>query len=223
MKFHHLPLLLLPLTALADGERQTYGCDNGSRIELSFSAATDGRPQATLHFADEAIVLPQVPAATGALYRNDALRLHVQGDAALFEDGKGNARRCRLGETAPATASPPPAASSFIDIAGSVDYRIRSALPPAAVLIVRVQNLARAGTPARTLAEQRIELAGQQVPIHFQTTIDRDLIGKKGRVTVTAHIEHRGKLLFVGDKAYPALHNGQPLPVDISLQPVGRQ
>lgn len=226
MKLHHLPLplllLSLPLTALADSERQPYACDNGSRVEISFSAASDGRPQATLHFADEAITLPQVPAASGALYRNDTLRLHTKDDEALFEDGKGNARRCLRGATPPASpvAAQPAAASSFIDIAGQVSYRVRMALPPEAVLIIRIQDTARAGAPARVLAEQRIQLAGQQVPIAFQTTIDRDLIGKKARVTVAARIENKGKLLFINDKSYPALANGQPLPLDIQLKQV---
>lgn len=222
MKLHHLPLLLLPLSALADSERQPYACDNGSRIEISFSAASDGRPQATLHFADEAITLPQVPAASGALYRNDTLRLHTKDDEALFEDGKGNARRCLRGATPPANpvAAQPAAASSFIDLAGQVSYRVRLALPADAVLIIRIQDTARAGAPARVLAEQRIQLAGQQVPIAFQTTIDRDLVGKKARVTVAARIEHKGKLLFINDKSYPALANGQPLPLDIQLKQV---
>lgn len=222
MKLHHLPLLLLPLSALADSDRQPYACDNGSRIEISFSAASDGRPQATLHFSDEAITLPQVPAASGALYRNDTLRLHTKDDEALFEDGKGNARRCLRGATPPANpvAAQPAAASSFIDLAGQVSYRVRLALPADAVLIIRIQDTARAGAPARVLAEQRIQLAGQQVPIAFQTTIDRDLIGKKARVTVAARIEHKGKLLFINDKSYPALADGQPLPLDIQLKQV---
>ena len=222
MKLHHLPLLLLPLTALADNERQPYACDNGSRIEISFSAADDGRPQATLHFADAAITLPQVPAAAGALYRTPTLRLHTQDDEALFEDDKGNARRCQRGATPPASAAAaqPAAVSSFLDIAGQVSYRVRSALPPEAVLIIRVQDTARAGAPARVLAEQRIRLAGQPVPVGFKTTVDRDLVGKKARVTVAARIENQGKLLFINDKRYPALANGQPLPVEIQLKQV---
>ena len=224
MKLAHLALLLLPLTALADGERLPYTCDNGSRIEISFSTHSNGRPQATLHFADEAITLPQVPAASGALYRNETLRLHTKEDRALFEDGKGNSRDCQRGSNPPPQAGnpAPAAASSFIDISGSVSYLQRIALPPDAVLIIRIQDTARAGAPARTLAEQRIELAGQQVPIAFQTTIDRDLIGKRARVTVSARIESRGKLLFINDRSYPALNKGQPDHVAIQLKQVSR-
>lgn len=221
-----LGLTLLPLSALADGERLLYTCDNGSRIEISFSAADDGRPQATLHFADEAVTLPQVPAASGALYRNDVIRLHTKDGDAIFEDDKGNVRRCTrgtmasLGAPARAVASAPATASSFIDIPGSVSYPVRMALPPDAVLIVRVQDVSRADAPARTLAEQRIELAGQQVPIPFQTTVDRDLVGKKARLIVAARIEHAGKLLFISERRYPALIDGQPKRVEILMKPV---
>lgn len=224
MKLAHLALLLLPLSALADGERLPYTCDNGSRIEISFSANLDGRPQATLHLADQAITLPQVPAASGALYRNETLRLHTKDERALFEDGKGNSHDCQRGTNPPPTTATqaPAAASSFIDITGSVSYLQRIALPADAVLIIRIQDTARANAPARRLAEQRIELAGQQVPIEFQTTIDRDLIGKRARVTVSARIESRGKLLFINDRSYPALTKGQPHHVQLQLKQVSR-
>lgn len=223
MKLKYLPLLLLPLTALAASERLPYGCDDGSRIDLSFSTGSDGRPQATLHFADGDLTLPQVPAASGALYRADDIRLHTMDNAAIFDDGKGNVRRCTQGATPPAQATAtPPAASSFLDISGSVSYRQRMALPPDAILVIRVQDTARPGARARTLAEQRIELGGRQVPVAFSTTIDRDLIGKSARVTVSARVESRGKLLLVSDKAYPALRNGEPNPVDIQLKQVAR-
>lgn len=216
-----LPFFLLPLTALAAGETFPYACDNGSQINISFLTSGDGRPQAILHFSDGDLTLPQVPTASGALYRADDIRLHTQGDQAVFEDGQGNMRRCAQGTTPPPQAgTTPPVASSFLDITGSVASRERIALPPDAILIVRVQDIVRAGAPARQLAEQRIELGGRLMPIPFATTIDRDLIGKKSRVTVTARIERRGKLLYVSDKAYPALSNGQPLNVNVQLKRV---
>ena len=216
MKHLLLSILLLPLGVLAEVERIPYTCDNGSRIDISFFAENNGRPQATLHFADESLTLPQVPAASGALYRQDGISLHTQGQEALFTDNKGNTRQCTQG-VAPAKTAPT-VASSFIDLSGSVTYLARIALPPDAVLIIEVRDTPRGGRP-RVLAEQRIELAGRQVPIDFATTIDRDLIGKKANVTVTARIESGGKRRFVSDKAYPALKDGKHLPLAITLKP----
>jgi len=211
--------LLLPFCACAGEEPIAYTCDNGSRIDISFLADISGRPQATLQFADAAVVLPQVPAATGALYRNGDIRLATKGDDAVFEDGRGNLRRCSRGSVAPVmpqAAAQPAAASSFIDIAGTVSYLTRIALPPNAILKIRIQS------GQRTLADQRYELNGAQVPIAFNATVDRDLMGKKASATVSARIEASGKLLFASAKPVPAMKNGQPIPVNIVLKPANR-
>jgi putative lipoprotein len=217
-----LPVLFVPLCASAGDERIAYTCENGkdsnSRIDISFSADISGRPQATLHFADEDVVLPQVPTASGALYRSGDIRLHTRGDDAIFVDGKSNLRRCTRGSTPPANTqpAPQPPTNSFIDITGSVTYLDSIALPPDAILSIRIQS------GKRTLVEQRYELNGAQVPIPFSATVDRDLMGRKASATVSARIEAGGKALFVSDKPYSAMKNGQPVPADIVLKPVGR-
>ena len=212
MKLRHLLPLLVPLAAFAGEERLPYACDNGSRLDISFFADADGRPQARLHFADEAIALPQVPAAAGVLYRSGDIRLHTRGDDAILEDGKGNQRRCLRGTTPPASApaAQPAATSSFIDLAGSVTTLGRVALPPDAILTIRIQDTARRGKPL-TLAEQRYELNGAQVPIPFAATVDRDLIGKKSRLSVIARIEAGGRLRFSGSA--PMAMDGSPVKV----------
>lgn len=211
--------LLLPLVTHADTERHAYACDNGSRLDISFSADSAGRPQAILHFADEAIVLPGVPAASGAQYRSGEIRLHAKGSDAVVDDGKGNVRRCSRG--APPPPAEPPArhavASGLVDLSGRVTYLSRIALPPGAVLSLRIQDTTR--TPARVLVEQRYELDGTQVPIPFTATVDRDLIGKNPHLTVTARIDYGGKPRFTGTGTYPSFAGGQPRPLDLVLKP----
>ena len=73
---------------------------------------------------------------------------------------------------------------------------------------------------ARTLAEQTIELGGQQVPINFQLTVDRDLLGKKARITLAARIAVHGKLLFINDTAYPVKIEAGKGHVDMQLRQV---
>ncbi|PKO88078.1 MAG: hypothetical protein CVU18_08515 [Betaproteobacteria bacterium HGW-Betaproteobacteria-12] len=219
-----LPRLLLPLLLCsASGhaeERLAYACDNGESLLLSFAESAEGRPQAIVHRPAGDLVLPQVAAASGARYRADPVDLHTRGEEALYDDGQGRQLRCSRGTPAAAVAPAPPAASSFITLAGSVGYRSRHALPPDAILTIRVHDVAGAGAPARVLAEQRYELNGAQVPIPFTATIDRDLIGKRARLQVAARIEVGGKLRYINDRAYPALKNGQPLPLDIQLKQV---
>ncbi len=222
MKLYLLPLLLLPLNTLADSTRMPYTCDNGSLLQISFAADQDGRPNATLHFSDDTVILPQVPAPSGVLYRANDIRLHTSNDEAVLEDAKGNSLHCKQGNVAPAKLEISSAASSFFDISGRVHYFSRSPLPSDAVMIIKVQDTARAGARARTLAEQQIDLAGQDIPVSFLTTIDRDLIGKKSRITISIRIEQQGKPLFINDKVTPALVKGKPVPVDIQLKPVSR-
>ena len=216
MKLRYLLPLLFPLCAIASEERIPYACDNGSRLDISYSVDADGRAQATLHFADEAITLPQVPAASGALYRSGNIRLHTQDDNAVIEDAKGNLRRCARGTISPAgsQSTPSAASSSFIDVTGSVTYLARIALPPGAILTVRLQS------GKRTLSEQRYELNGAQVPIPFGATIDRDLLGKTAEVTVTARIEAGGKLRFAGSKTFRKLAADTPL--ELVLKPAAK-
>ena len=215
MNLRPLLALLFPLCTFAADTPVTYTCDNGSRIDISFSADISGRPQATLHFSDESVVLPQVPAASGALYRSNDIRLHTQGDEAVFEDGKNNLRRCSRGSAPPVEpqTAGQPVASSFIDVKGNVSYLSRIALPQNAILKITIQS------GKRTLAEQRYELNGTQVPIPFSTTVDCDMMNKKAGTAVTARIEAGGKLLFVGSKAFPVLKNQALQPVDIILKP----
>jgi putative lipoprotein len=220
-----LPLLCLFFFALAHAQsgRVAYTCDDGSRIAAEFMTGGAGRPQATLFLEGRQITLPLVPAASGALYRDGDLRFHTKGPDALFEDGKSPTRRCTSGD-APhpaATAPAPNAPDSFVDITGSIAYLARIALPPDAVLIVRVQDTARADAPALMLAEQRIDPGGRQVPIPFKLTVDRDLIGKNAQITVAARIERKGKLLFISDSIHRAFSDGQQRQVDIKLVPVG--
>lgn len=220
---------LLPFLALfvfaaaqAESERIPYICDDGSRFEARFTTDGVGHAQATLFIGGRAITLPLVPAASGALYRDGDSRFHTKGDDALFEDGKSPMRRCTVGD-APPLVVPPPAPSvpsSFVDITGSIAYLARTALPPDAILVIRIQDTSRADAPARTLAEQRIELAGQQSPIPFRMLVDRDLLRKNARITVAARIQRGSTLLFINDTSYPALADGKPRHVEMVLKQV---
>jgi len=224
MNLRLLPLFCLPLFAHAQtpSEHQHYTCDNGSRLELSLLTASDERPFAVLTFAGQSVTLPQVPAAVGSLYRQDDIRLQLRDEQAQFEDGQGDTRHCLRGDSGPTpvASSSPAATSSFIDVTGSVTYHLRRPLPAKAVLVVRVRDLARGA--ARVLAELRIALSGQALPIPFATSIDRDLIGPKSKIGISAHIESAGQILLLSDRAYPALTGGEARYQEILLRQVNR-
>lgn len=202
---------LLPLSVFA-GAGQTYYCDNGSQLEISISADSDGRPQATLHFADGAVQLPQVPSPLGSRYRSDPVSLVLHEERAIFEDGKGNRREC---------SSQPPAVSSFIELSGQVRYA--SQLPPPARLIILTQAIGRPGSKPLTLGEQHYLLNGAPSPLAFTATVDRDLLGKTARLAVSARIDIAGKTRYRSAPVYPAMTDGQAAAVELEVLPLRRK
>ena len=214
---------IFPGIALTANAGSTYTCDDNSKLLVTYLTNNEGRPLAALSVAGKSLNLALIPSGSGTHYRGDGANFYTRGDDAILEDGTAQIRRCRLGDKPPAiTPQPAPTAavSSFVDITGSVAYRQRIALPPDAILTVRVQDTSRADSKARTLAEQTIELAGQQVPINFQLTVDRDLMGKKARITLAALIVSRGKLLFISDKVYPVNIEAGKSHVDMQLRQI---
>ena len=216
MKLLCLLPLLFPLTVLAsEADRQAYACDNGSALTISFNADGDGRPQAILHFSDEAVTLPQVPTATGTLFRSGNIRLQTLENEVILEDSQGNQRRCAHASQPPGNTNPPAAASSLLEINGKVTYPTRLALPPHALLTIVIKN--HKGQP---LVEQRYELNGATPPIPFTAHLDRDLLGPAPRLLATARIEVRGQRRYANPRPAPVALTEQT--VDLALQPVRR-
>jgi putative lipoprotein len=102
-------------------------------------------------------------------------------------------------------------------VSGTAAYRERIALPPGAVLIVRLVDVSRADAPATVLAEQRVELAGRQVPIPFEIDYDPAAIDARYVYAVQARIEIAERLLFITDRQYPVLTRGAPDHVELML------
>src|SRR5574343_831855 len=195
-------IALLATAAAEPAAAQPYTCEYGRQFNVSYSDDEAGRPQATLHLPSGDRLLPGVPAASGARYRDGNQQWHTRGENALLEDGSGSQIRCRQGlhaaTVAPATQqsqpapATPAAASSFVELHGNVSYRARIALPPQALLTIRIQS------GRRTLSEQRYELNGAQVPIPFEATLDRDLMTPRAPLVVNGQIDVQGKRRCAG-------------------------
>lgn len=106
-------------------------------------------------------------------------------------------------------------------VSGTVTYRQRSALPPAAVLTVKIVDVSRADASGTTITEQRIDTAGKQVPFSFDMAYDRSKIQERNRYAVQAEIRDGGRLLFITDTSYPVITQGNPKSVEITLVAVG--
>lgn len=118
------------------------------------------------------------------------------------------------------TSSKPDAAEGGTKskVSGTVTYRERMALPPDAVLQVRLEDVSRADAPATVLGEQTIQLAGRQVPIPFEIEYDPSKIQNDGRYNVRGQISVAGKLMFSSTTANPVLTQGAGSAPAIVLQ-----
>jgi putative lipoprotein len=106
-------------------------------------------------------------------------------------------------------------------VRGTVSYRERIALPPDAVVVVKLSDISRQDVAAAVIAETRVPSQGRQVPLSFELRYDPTKIDDKGLYAVRAVIESRGQTWFTTDKVYPVLTRGNPKEVDLVLTRAG--
>jgi len=94
------------------------------------------------------------------------------------------------------------------NVTGTVAYRQRVALPPDAVVEVRLQDTTRADAAARTIGQATIPTHGAQVPIPFRIDFDPAAIDPSHSYSVRATISVDGRLLFTSTTVYPVLTRG---------------
>ncbi|MDW5443393.1 YbaY family lipoprotein [Polaromonas sp. SM01] len=113
-------------------------------------------------------------------------------------------------------------AADFVTVSGKASYLQRIAMPPEAVLTVRVEDVSRADTSARVLAETREPFGRRQVPLAYTLQVPRATIDMRMRYALRATITVGAELLFTTTRHYPVLTQGAPKQVDLLLAAVGR-
>ena len=96
-----------------------------------------------------------------------------------------------------------PAAQDMVTVTGEATYRERIALPPEAVMTVRIEGVSRADAPAPVLAEERY-LAEGQVPLAFAVEVPRAAL--EGAVSTSARVrieDADGRLMWITDTHTP--------------------
>ncbi len=105
-------------------------------------------------------------------------------------------------------------------VTGTVTYLDRRALPPTAIITVRLLDVSRADAPSVTIAEQNIRAEGKQVPIPYELPFDPEKISQRNQYVVRAEINDGGRLLYTTDVANPVLTGGHPRSVDLTVVPI---
>jgi len=114
--------------------------------------------------------------------------------------------------------APTLAARQAAKVSGSVTYREKIALPPSAVLELRLEDVTRAdATPVVTAA--RIEHPGQ-VPIRFELAYELGAIDARGRYAMRATIKDGDRVLFTSLDTALVLTQGHGTRADLVLTQV---
>lgn len=104
-----------------------------------------------------------------------------------------------------------PASDDAVTVSGTVTYLPRIALPPDAVLTVRVLDVSGPDATPVMLAEQITPTEGRQVPLPFSLSVDASRLDASRTYIVTAEIRDRaGSLQWAYDTAIPVLVDSQP-------------
>lgn len=105
-------------------------------------------------------------------------------------------------------------------VSGSITYRLRIALTPAAVVEVTLAGVSRADAPAVVIGQQVIADPGQ-VPIFFEIASDPAMTDERPEYAVQVRITDGGRLAFVTTRRYAVLTRGNPAQLEIIVDAVG--
>jgi putative lipoprotein len=194
-------------------KRFEYLCDGNAKVMVYLREQT-----AKVRYADKQYLMKQTVSADGNRYSDGKVVWWGKGNGGFLQedtpDGNGAmlVKDCKLVEP----EKPDPGV-----VSGTVTYRERMALPPTAVLEVKLQDVSKADTPATLIAEQKITTGGKQVPIAFELKYDPAKIEAKHCYAVSARILVDGQLRWVTDNTYPVLTEGSSATgVEIVVWPV---
>ncbi|SDZ07830.1 putative lipoprotein [Variovorax sp. YR266] len=114
-------------------------------------------------------------------------------------------------------SSPAAGGAAQLRVSGTVTYRERIALDPAAEVVVQLLDVSRMDAPSTVLAEQRIKANGKQVPFAYELKVDAARIDPRMRYAVSARISRGDQLLFINDTQYSVLTQGGATSADLVL------
>lgn len=126
-------------------------------------------------------------------------------------------RRALAGLLLAAAVPATPALAAPRVLRGTVAYRERMALPPGAIVEVKLLDVSLADAPSRTIAETRV--SGRRIPARWTLRYDSRRIEPRHSYALQARITHQGQLLFITTERH-SVFTGGPDKTDIWVQRV---
>lgn len=100
---------------------------------------------------------------------------------------------------------------------GSALLRERMALPDGLTFEAVIEDISRAGAPARRLAGTRFQTTGQP-PFAFEIAYDRAALQPQARYALRATLHRDGRLFATTDTVHPVLEDGVADPVEVVMR-----
>src|SRR5688572_24553162 len=101
-------------------------------------------------------------------------------------------------------------------LTGTISYRERTALPPTAVVEVRLEDVTRVAVTPPIVARYRLADPGS-VPIRFNLDVDTSTLDRLGRYALRATIFDGGRTLFTSTDTVLVLTQGHGTRADLVL------
>jgi len=187
-----------------------YTCEGGAKVSVYL-----GEAMAKVLYEGHKYLMKQTMSADGNRYSDGEVVWWGKGEGGFLQEdtpewnGKMIAKDCKLDK---------PAETPTDVVSGSVTYLQRMALPPNAIIEVKLQDVSQADAPAKLVAEQTITLGNRQVPVLFELKFDPAKIDPRHSYSVSAKITVDNELRFITEQAYPVLSLGNTSHVDIILK-----
>ena len=191
-----------------------YTCEGGAKLTVYL-----GGSMAKVRYLDHVYFMKQTVSANGNRYSDGKVIWWGKGNGGFLQedtpdgDGKMILKDCQLDK---------PLNAEIGTVSGTVTYLQRIALPPSAVIEVKLEDVSAADAPAKVIATETITLGQRQVPVPFELQFDAGKIDAKHTYSLRAQILANGELLFINDKTYPVLTAGHPSQVEMILKPADR-
>jgi len=112
-------------------------------------------------------------------------------------------------------------AAPMAAVTGNVFYMQRIALPDDAQVRVTLADVSKMDVAAEVIAEQTL-YGPLQVPVPFRLEYDPARIDERMSYSIQARIESGGELLFITTESHPVITRGNPIELEVRVDPVKR-
>jgi uncharacterized lipoprotein YbaY len=189
-------------------KQSQYICDTGVKVSV-----WEMDSQARVFLPTQQYFMKQTTSADGVRYSDGKVVWWSKGTTGFLQEdtpsgnGKMLATNCKLQTPASDGA-----------VTGTVTYLQKMAMPPQAVIDVQLQEVSQPESAPKTVAEQKITVGHQQVPVPFELHFDSKRIDPGHGYELSARILVDGRVAFATNQPYPVLTQGKPSHVDMTLQ-----